>query len=330
MDETDNRLLVEEQGELEGELNLADIWNIIRRRYGIILVITAVCFLGGYFFSLKQVPVYRSTATLLVQSSTNASYQNPFSDQWYSERWAMTYAEMFKGDPVLEETKNRIVYPQMSITQIRNSLSVEVVKNTLLMRVSATHTDNKVAKKIVNTVSDVFIETISELYRSKIQESTSKLQSQIKQLDQDIEILNAELSSSSLTSETKEQKQSELKNKWELKGILDGQLQTQISNEMQLTPAIKIYQEGNLPLYPVNTKKMMICLVALVLGLFLGFLLAFLLEYFDDTIKTEEDLKKISHGRILGVIPHFNSKMESYYYSHYSYHSYQPTEKTPT
>jgi len=167
----------------------------------------------------------------------------------------------------------------------------------------------------------VFIEKISEMYRSNIQESTSKLQKQIESIDQDIEILDAQIDSKDLSMAEKQQKQDELKNKWELKGILDEQLQAQISNEMQLTPAIKIYQEGNLPTYPITTKKTMTYLMALALGLFLGFLMAFLLEYFDDTIKSEEDLKKASHGRVLGVIPHFDSKMEGYYYSRYSYRS---------
>lgn len=319
MDELEKKPFIVDQTDQESEFNLADIWHIIRRRYILIIIISAVCFIGSYFFSSKQAPYFRSTATLLVQGPSNAGSQGLYSDYWYSERWAMTYAEMFKGDPVLEETKNRIVYPPLSVGQIRGALSVEVVENTLLMRVTATNEDNKVAKKIVDTVSVVFIEKISELYQSSIQESTSKLQTQIKNLEQDIEILNAELASNTLFGSDKEQKQNELKNKWELKGILDEQLQAQISNEMQLTPAIKIYQEGNLPTYPITTKKNMTYLMALALGLFLGFLLAFLLEYFDDTIKTEEDLKKASHGRILGVIPHFDSKMESYYYSRYSY-----------
>ncbi|MCE5222649.1 hypothetical protein LLG10_00445 [bacterium] len=319
MEEVNKQLSMAEQPEQENEISLADIWNIIRRRYGLILIITAICLIGGYFFSSKQIPYYRSTATLLVQSPSGVGSQDMYSDYWYSERWAMTYAEMFKGDPVLEETKNRIVYPSLTMAQIRNALSVEVVKNTLLMRITATNEDNKVAKKIVDTVSVVFIEKISEMYRSNIEASTTTLKKQIEKLNQEIEILDAQIGSTGLSIVEKQQKQDELKNKWELKGILDEQLQTQLSNEMQLTPAIKIYQEGNLPVNPINTKMVMILLISLALGLFLGFLLAFLLEYFDDTIKSEEDLKKASHGRVLGLIPHFDSKTEGYYYNRYSY-----------
>jgi len=321
MDELEKTRINTESSEQESEFNLADIWNIIRRRYLLILIITIACILGSFLFSSKQAPYYRSTSTLLVQGPSSGTNNNMYSDYWYSERWAMTYAEMFKGDPVLEETKNRIVYPPLSVGQIRGALSVEVVENTLLMRITATFDDPKVAKKIVDTVGVVFIEKISEMYKSSVQESSSKLQAQIKDLEEKIEIATAELDSTSLTKEEKAVIQEDLKFKWEYKASLDKQLQDQIYYEMQMSPAIKIYQDGNLPVYPITTKKTMTQLMATALGLFLGFLVAFLLEYFDDTIKTEEDLKKAIHGRILGIIPHFDSKMENYYYSRYAYRS---------
>jgi succinoglycan biosynthesis transport protein ExoP len=59
-----------------------------------------------------------------------------------------------------------------------------------------------------------------------------------------------------------------------------------------------------------------------VLGLFIGLLLAFLLEYLDDTIKTEEDVKRVSNIRVLGVIPRFGLKADSSYYYPYSQGKY--------
>jgi capsular polysaccharide biosynthesis protein len=40
----------------------------------------------------------------------------------------------------------------------------------------------------------------------------------------------------------------------------------------------------------------------------LGVLLAFLVDYFDDTVKTSDDIKKLFGLRVLAVVPDMNAK----------------------
>ena len=48
--------------------------------------------------------------------------------------------------------------------------------------------------------------------------------------------------------------------------------------------------------------------VALVAACMLGVLLAFLVDYFDDTVKTADDIKKLFGLRVLAVVPDMNGK----------------------
>ena len=57
---------------------------------------------------------------------------------------------------------------------------------------------------------------------------------------------------------------------------------------------------------PVKPKPLLNIAIALVVGLMVGVGAAFLLEYFDNTIKTEQDVEKILELPVLGVI----SKMD--------------------
>lgn len=57
---------------------------------------------------------------------------------------------------------------------------------------------------------------------------------------------------------------------------------------------------------PVKPKPILNIAIALVVGLMIGVGAAFLLEYFDNTIKTEQDVEKILELPVLGVI----SKMD--------------------
>jgi capsular polysaccharide biosynthesis protein len=53
---------------------------------------------------------------------------------------------------------------------------------------------------------------------------------------------------------------------------------------------------------PIKPKPMLNIAIALVVGLMAGVGLAFLLEYFDNTIKTEQDIEKVLGMPVLGVI----------------------------
>jgi capsular polysaccharide biosynthesis protein len=307
----------------EGEISLNDIWNIIKRRWIWIILITSISTIAGYIHVSQIVPLYRSTATLVVQTPNTYSSMasSPFPDYYSSERWAQTYAEMLKGEPILQEVSRRTLHPRISPGELRGGLSVEAVKNTLLLRVSFTYGMKTYAKKITDTICTVFIENISEFYKSNIQSSTLRLEKQIEQMEQEIEDLILKISKLTPGSQDSEASREELSRKQELRSFLYQQYQSQKITESQIMPSVKIFQEGTQPSAPVNKKFQLTMAIGFVLGLFISLLLAFFLEYLDDSIKTEEDLKKLSNRRILGVIPCFGTKKEGYYMGNYSrYH----------
>jgi capsular polysaccharide biosynthesis protein len=307
---------------LEGEISLTDIWNTIRRRFILIILVLVVCVFASVLYLQNIVEEFTSTATLLVQTPSSTIQSSPFPDYSNSERWTQTYAEMLKGEPILIETAKRIYYPRKTKDQIKKSLTVEAVRNTLLLKVSYTDISRTVAKRVVDTVSEVFIEKTSDLYKSNIQASTKKLEDNITSIENQIEAINKDLYEKSLSPEDILLKQNEREKLYNIKSILDEQLSKQIITEQQLTPSVKVYQEGTTPTSPSNKKDTLTISIAAVLGLFLGLLLAFLLEYLDDTIKTEEDIKRVTNQRVLGVIPRFGLKAENSYYYPYSQGKY--------
>lgn len=309
-----------EQENLESEISLGDIWKTIRRRVWLIILIIIISLLGSYIYVSQLTPLYKSTATLLVQAPASSSRDPlPYPDYTASERWAQTYSEMIKGEPVLKTVAEKIIWPKISVEKLRNNLTVETVRNTLLLKISFVDESAVYAKKVVDTVSVVFIEKIAELYESNIQSSTLRLNNQLQNLDKEIEEINALIGSGKLSQSEMELKQSELKSKLELRGMLYSQYQEQKLYESQLFPTVKVYQEGTIPNTPDNIKKLLTYSIALVLGIFVGILIAFILEYLDDTVKTEEDIKRLYGLKVLGIIPRFSEKGDYNYYSRRKY-----------
>ena len=73
---------------------------------------------------------------------------------------------------------------------------------------------------------------------------------------------------------------------------------SQIGNINVIDPAIT-------PLHAVYPNKKRFTIIAFVLSLFSGIMLAFLLEYLDNTVKSEEEIKKLLGIPILSLIPRF-------------------------
>lgn len=58
----------------------------------------------------------------------------------------------------------------------------------------------------------------------------------------------------------------------------------------------------------VSPRPLLNIAVAFVAALMLGVLLAFVVDYFDDTVKTSDDIKKLFGLRVLAVVPDMNAK----------------------
>lgn len=66
---------------------------------------------------------------------------------------------------------------------------------------------------------------------------------------------------------------------------------------------VQVIDPAELPLFPYKPKKALNLMLASVIGLFGGVGLAFLVEYLDDSIKTTEELERVSQMPVLGLVP---------------------------
>ncbi|MDD4614836.1 MAG: hypothetical protein PHI40_05470, partial [Caldisericia bacterium] len=232
--------------------------------------------------------------------------------------------EMLRGDPILKEASNQINYPTFSVQDLRNGLSVSVIKDTMLLKVSFNYENPSYAQKIVNTINTIFIEKVSEMYESRLAESGQQLHLQIEEINNRINTIAAQIDNPSLSTERRMFLQEDIEAQYRIRSYLMDQLLKMELQQKQLTPTVKVYQEGTIPENPTNKNFMLILAIGIVLGLFLGVLLAFLFEYMDDSIKSEEDLKRISDKRVLGNIYYFHPEKnkKGRYYSQYggTYH----------
>ncbi len=75
-----------------------------------------------------------------------------------------------------------------------------------------------------------------------------------------------------------------------------------------------IFEEAEVDLLPIAPKRALIILVGVILSLILGISVAFLRDFLDNTVKTIEDIEKLTDIPIYGGIPLLRSKKDQHHY----------------
>jgi tyrosine-protein kinase Etk/Wzc len=87
--------------------------------------------------------------------------------------------------------------------------------------------------------------------------------------------------------------------------LLEKREEARIS-EAEKIANLRIIDEAQLPLFPIKPRKRLNLAIGLMMGLFIGFGLAFLLEYMDTTLKTSEEIEKLTTWSVLAAVPKFD------------------------
>ena len=125
-------------------------------RWWWVLVLGALIGAGSaYAVSQLMTPIYRATATLLV-NQTQIPGVIAYNDVLTSERLTKTYRELITQRPVLEDVAER-ASPVITTAELASMVDVAVVPDTQLLRLSVQHEDPAVAQDLANAVASAFI-----------------------------------------------------------------------------------------------------------------------------------------------------------------------------
>ena len=80
--------------------------------------------------------------------------------------------------------------------------------------------------------------------------------------------------------------------------------QSKVKEIMQIEN-VQIIDKAEMPMYPVSPNKQMNYLLGIIIGLVIGVGIVFLIAFFDDTIKTPDDVQRHVELSVIGAIPAF-------------------------
>ena len=151
----------EEDKNEDVEIDLVEIWQVIRKQFGLLVVIVILCaILAGVISKFFIAPKYTSSSTIFLTPSISESGVVDFTSQNSNEKLVNNVMALLVQDNILSEVAKQT--GMESIEELRNQIEVSNDTNTTLVKVEATTLDPKLSKNIVNSMVSVFIDTMQE------------------------------------------------------------------------------------------------------------------------------------------------------------------------
>jgi non-specific protein-tyrosine kinase len=275
-------------------MDLQDYLKPLRKWWWLILASVVVA-TGSSFVAVQQQPdTFRSRVTLMIGQAIDNP--NPTGlEFWLSQQLAQTYADIAKREPVQNATKEALGLTWLPEYDARP------VPETQLFELTVLDTSPERARAVANELAVQLIRLSPTGSQQADVERQAFINHQLDELEVQIEDTQAEI----------EAKQAELGELFSARQIADTQAEInslqQKRNTLQSNYAdllantqrgavnsLEIIESATLPTVPVGPNRLMTILTAAAIGFVLAAGAAYLLEYLDDTIKTPDDIKRVS------------------------------------
>jgi succinoglycan biosynthesis transport protein ExoP len=274
------------------------------RKWWWLLVASAVlAAVSSYFVVSRQPPVYQATATLLI----GRAFENPNisgGELTVGQQLAQTYADIARRQPVREGAM-----AALDLEWLPDYIARPVPYSQLL-EIVVSDTDPGRAQAVADELANQLILQSPTAPRPEEQERNTFVNDQLARLQTSIGETEAEIVD----------KQSQLEQAFSAREIADlesqiaalqnklGTLQSNYANLLNNTQSgavntLTLIEPASLPHEPVGPARLQTVLTASVIALALAAGTAFLLEYLDDTIKSSEDIKRITGLLALPSVP---------------------------
>jgi capsular exopolysaccharide synthesis family protein len=251
------------------------------------------------FVSMHTTPIYETSTRLLV-SDPPAMRSIDYSGIVSSQTMTRTYAEMLEERPVLQGVIEQLALPT-SPEDLKETISVELIRDTQLLVVSVEHPSPALAADIANTIARVFTDRIRELQSQRYAATREGLAQQVSDMEQQIEMTNQALANG-LDPDQKLQLEARLTEYQRLYSNLVTNYEQVRLAEAQTSTNVVVSEPATIPTIPVSPKPIRNTLLAVAAGMLFAAGTVFAVDTLDDTIKNPDEIRRKFGLSILGMI----------------------------
>jgi capsular exopolysaccharide synthesis family protein len=143
-------------------VELRDYLRIVRKQWMLIAVVTGVAVAAAALLTLRTTPLYASTATLFISTSTGDDAATAYQGGLFSQQRVRSYADLIDGESIAGSVRDSVA-PARSVDDVQSSISASVVPDTVLLDLAVTDPDPEQAQRLATEVSVQFAALVADL-----------------------------------------------------------------------------------------------------------------------------------------------------------------------
>ncbi len=285
-------------------MNLSEYIAPLRKWWWLLAAATVVAAIASLLYSFTQPDVYQVRTTLMVGNSLNAA--NPNSGEYYmQQQLASIYADIAYREPIRQATMAALgleYLPEYTVRAVANSSLVEIVVNdTNPQRTMVVA--NELANQLINRSPSLAGEDAQ--MQQFLTDQLTTVRGQIEETQKDLDDLQAQVSKLTSARQIADM-QAEIQILQNRLSDLQSTYASLLSNTQSgATNALTVIEQAELPTRPVGPNRMMIVILAAVVGMALAAIAAYGIEFLDDSVKGVEDIKRILDLPVVGEVGDF-------------------------
>ena len=274
--------------------------RIVRQRMVFILLGIVFCASTTGLISLCIPPAYQAKALLKVNYPAATSN----NDAYNAQAQAVDYALLVTSPEVLRAAVPRL--PGVTMSELQQAISDAPIENTQIIEIRAQAEEAGLAADMANTVATLFIQLQAKNETDRLQNSATMLTQRIVttrfDLDAAQQYLNVLQNDHAAPASIAQQRSLVDTDQANYGLLLTDYSQLQVQ-KLQMATLLSIVQTAQPPDKPNSPQVLANVLLAAAMSSLLMILLTLLLDWFDTTLKTDEDVLNLTGLIPLGCIP---------------------------
>lgn len=150
----------------EASLELKDLFQILRKRFKIIVAVTLLATIAAGVISFFLVsPTYEASTSIIIGKTGDEKKDVQYNDVLMYQNLVKTYSEIAKSKVVAQKTLDKLD-SSMTVDQLQKIMTITPLNNTQIINISIKGKNAKECADTVNALADSFISEATRLYPS--------------------------------------------------------------------------------------------------------------------------------------------------------------------
>jgi tyrosine-protein kinase len=275
--------------------DLREYLRVIRTRKWTIIVVTIAVVGAALFLSFRQTPQYEAETQVFVEAISadpSVPAQPPNLDT--ERQLVSTAAVATKAADILGTN--------VSPSDLVEDLSVSVVTNTEILKISFADPDPEFARAAADAFADAYLQFRQEKGSDEIQAELEALQSELEVTREELTALAQRIDAASEPDERADLETDAITLEAQVNVLV--QRREALKHSLEVLSGGQIVEPAEVPTSPASPDHIQTGILALVVGLALGTALAFVRERLDDSIRSRHELERRLGRPVLAMVPY--------------------------